>query len=251
MVEGSAPAENNSAITAGVVSLAGSRQSPNLLSILMRLKLGSALAAGVSLAVGSLALQSGDAQAATCLLSNLAGCNITIGDYQFSDFSFTGFSANPNDFFELLSPTVQSSKVSLQFSPQRQTPSDVVAGSFTYKIALLEGRTFSQGQSQIDAALLGSGTTTLSSPPFSATFTGTSTGSSPLVAFTPGLTAQTFTQSFNFDIGESGGSLSNVTGVFTSTARGTSGVPGPLPILGAAAAFRLSRRMRNRIKATV
>jgi hypothetical protein len=72
-------------------------------------------------------------------------------------------------------------------------------------------------------------------------------GAGTTVSFTPSLTSQTFTQSFSAT--PSGNLVANSLGTIYSITPGpASEVPGPLPILGAGAAFGFSRRLRHRIK---
>jgi MYXO-CTERM domain-containing protein len=65
----------------------------------------------------------------------------------------------------------------------------------------------------------------------------------PSSFFTPPVTSATFTTTLNV----TSGFVSQVTSGISQRDPGTR-VPGPLPLLGAGAAFGFSRRIRNRIK---
>lgn len=190
----------------------------------------------------ALILGFGNAEAAPCNLADLAGnpaaCNQTIGDQVFSDFSFSSFSANSSTF------NLVSGSVSLDVSPDATAS---VAGSFTYKVTLLNGRKFLLAQSNISGSTLGGGSysTSLSSSGLPLPATSTSGAGLP-VSFNSGLTSQVFTQTFNFSYNNSPDTLQNLGASFTTTAA----VPGPVPVLGASLAFGFSRKLRKRIKST-
>ncbi|MCT0206721.1 hypothetical protein [Synechococcus sp. CS-1332] len=65
--------------------------------------------------------------------------------------------------------------------------------------------------------------------------------------FGPGVTTAIFTQSFVLAGLPTGASVVNSLGL-TLTQQGPASVPGPLPILGAGAAFGFSRKLRRRVK---
>jgi hypothetical protein len=191
-------------------------------------------------------LAGGSAQAATgsCLLSNLTSCNMTLDNVQYSGFSFTGFTADTDDVFNLEGYSNGAGAVSFGPSPNRAANT---AGSFSYTATLLSGLTFYEAQSNLTGSTLGGGsrTTTLTSPGLTGPVTTMST--SAFVPFNSGLTTQTFTQSFSFTFNSSPDNLSAVGGSFTATTQG-SAVPGPVPFIGAAAAFGFSRKLRSRIR---
>ena len=202
-------------------------------------------------ALSGIVLQAGESKAATCLLNNLASCDQTIGDLVFSNFSFAGFAAGGNTFTITNPAPGTSGSVSLNFAPSDLTAS--TTGSFGYNISLLSGRTFAVAESNITGATLGGGSysTSLSSSGLIApanSANGNSPGSTS--SFNSGLTSQVFTQSFVFTAVNGGGqidTLSNLGAAIGTTSQGTK-VPGPLPVLGAGAAFGFSRKLRNRIK---
>ncbi|MCX5949529.1 MAG: hypothetical protein NTY67_15605 [Cyanobacteria bacterium] len=204
------------------------------------------------LALSGIVLQAGESKAATCPLANLASCNQQIGDLIFSNFNFGGFAAGANTF-TLTNPFPGTSgTVSLNFGPSDLTAS--TTGSFGYTVSLVNGRTFAVAESNITGSTLGGGS-------FSTSFTSSgmtapanaSNGFSPSFSssFGSGLTSQAFTQTFIFTPVNSGNqidTLSNLGAAIGTTPQGTTSVPGPLPVLGAGAAFGFSRKLRNRIK---
>ena len=201
--------------------------------------------------IGTLSLYAGhsDAASASCFLSNLAGCNVTVANVQYSNFLFTGFMANTNDAFNLDGFSSGSGGAALSFSPNRNNAS--VSGSFSYTATLLGGKTFTSAQANITGAVLGGGnfTTTLSSSGLP-TSPMSNNGAGASQNFNTGLTSQTFSQSFAFNYVGDGDNLTNVGGVWVATSPSTTAVPGPLPLLGTGAAFAFSRKLRQRIKAS-
>jgi hypothetical protein len=202
-------------------------------------------------------LAAGSAQAATgsCTLTNLAACNITLDNVQYSNFSFTGFTPAPGDgdVFNLSGFSNGAGSVSLSFSPDRIadiTPNPPTpAASFSYTATLLSGLTFNQAQANLTGSTLGGGSfsTTLSAAqlPTSPTSIG---GPGALQNFNPGFTSQTFTQTFRYDFAASPDTLSQVGGSFNANPPAPATVPGPVPLLGATAAFAFSRKLRSRIR---
>jgi hypothetical protein len=128
------------------------------------------------------------------------------------------------------------------------TPNRAVStgGSFTYTATLLSGLSFNKAQANMTGSTLGGGSrvTTLNSSGLTAPIT--TDGLSGDVAFNPGLTTQTFTQTFEFNFNAAPDNLSAVGGSFNATQAST--VPGPVPFIGAAAAFGFSRKLRARIR---
>ena len=194
------------------------------------------------------ALWAGSADAATlvCLLSSLTGnstaCNITLGNVQFSNFTYSGFTASAGDRFVLNGETDASGQVILDFVNDL---SSSASGTFSYTATLLGPpiRAFDLGQTTLLASLLGGGTasTTYSSSGLSPLTTG---GTSVGGTFQRNLTTQTFTQTFSFNPALAANRLREVEGSWNTYEP----VPGPLPLLGAATAFGLSRKLRRRIR---
>jgi hypothetical protein len=212
---------------------------------LQALKLGTLAAVSVG------GLLAGQAQAANpCSLAALVGppanataCDFTGSDFKVTNVSVTGFtpSAFDNLVYTLSGNDLQA-QLNFLFARTAAT-----SGTLSYTIELLNSRTFSTAQSNITGNNGNFSTSTastgLASP---ATSTG---GAGSTVSFNSGLTTQTFTQTFSAT--PSGSLAFNSLGTIYSTASsggGDAGVPGPLPILGAGAAFGFSRRLRNRIK---
>lgn len=199
----------------------------------------------LTVVAGGVILDAGDSAARTCFLSNPSSCDQIIGDLSFSNFTFSGFTAEPSDFFDVSSNDGISATVTLNFVPL-QTVS--TTGTFGYTVDLLNGRTFANAQAFITGSTLGgaSYSTAFSSSGLSVSATARN-GDSPGTdrAFTPLLTSQAFTQNFAFNRSASG-NLSTVGASFDTN--DTNPVPGPLPILGAVAAFGFSRKLRKRIK---
>ena len=207
------------------------------------------------LAPGILSAGSSHALTSFCSLSNLASCNQSFDGVTFSNFSFSGFNASVGDQFRLETDHPANSrngKVVLDFNPDRIRPdSDAITnGLFTYTITLAPNangvRAFDTMQavydaSQISAGSAGSTSITSSGLPSPAT---ANNGSGVAVVLTQGLTSQTFTQAFTFNPQNQLDELLEVRGRWTTYAA----TPGPLPLLGAATAFGLSRKIRSRIR---
>jgi hypothetical protein len=194
------------------------------------------------------------AHSGSCLLSNLPACNITENNIQFSNFSFTGFTANADDRFTFTANSNgnRGGTVALQFDPVRDSS---VAGSFSYTATLLPSplynytfqditpgaqATFFEPGSTLSSSVASSGligTATLSKA-------GTGSTSTTPASFQPQLTSQIFTQSFNLVSVNS----DNLASIGASWRARANPVPGPLPLLGAATAFGLSRKLRSRIR---
>ena len=193
---------------------------------------------------GGVILDAGDSAAAQCLLSNLNSCNQTTGDLTFSDFNFSGFTADSLDYFDVSSDGI-SGTVTLNFVPLQRA--SISTGTFGYTVSL-SGRNFNSAEAFLTGSTLGgaSYSTTFKSSGLSVSATARN-GASPgtVRAFDSLLTSQMFTQDFVFRTSASG-NLSTVGASFDTT-QATS-VPGPLPILGAGAAFGFSRKLRKRIK---
>jgi hypothetical protein len=204
------------------------------------------------------AFLSGPAHALSCSLSNLASCNQSQNGVQFSNFTFSGFTADAGDTFEFTGSLTGNSRVSVNFNPARKT---IPTGSFGYTATLIPTPLFrytfntaavSTDSQFIDptpptpASIL---TTSLASSglPLAPTLTLTGTSSTTTnqnASFNPSLSTLTFTQ--NFSINALGADETfQITGTFRAKANP---VPGPLPLLGAATAFGLSRKLRSRIR---
>jgi hypothetical protein len=214
---------------------------------LQALKLGTLAAISVG------GLLAGQAHAANpCFLSALTGsstaCDSVDGDFEVTLVSVSGFTPSATD---LLGYTLSGNdlQAQLNFVPGRTTP--ITNATLVYTITLKNSRTFDTAQANITGnnGTFSTSTTANTGLPSAATSTG---GAGSTVSFTPGLSTLTFTQTFASVA--NGNLVLNSLGTIYSTAPGLTppgggaGVPGPLPILGAGAAFGFSRRLRNRIK---
>ncbi|MCP9901395.1 hypothetical protein KBZ12_06520 [Cyanobium sp. Cruz CV13-4-11] len=200
---------------------------------------------------------SGSAHAATCFFSNLSACNVTENGVQFSGFTFTGFTPGLSDSLQIAGFSNRGGEVNLLFNPSRANQISLNA-SINYTVTLIPTPLFNY---TFDEAFTGGGvnsfsgtnaaTVTLSAPGLTSPATFTRTGSfasATTGSFQPQLTSQTFTQSFTFNPTTLSASLNAVVGSWTASANPVPGVPGPLPLLGAATAFGLSRKLRSRIR---
>ena len=181
----------------------------------------------------------------------LNSCSGTDNNVNFSNFSFSGYIPGPSDTIRLFGNPDSSGSVSLRFNPPRNT---LTVGSFTYTATLIPVaqapmRAFNDAEAVI-ASSLSPGrtvTTTLNSSGLSpaASYSQTGTASATLVTglFLQVLTSQTFTQTFNLNPAPAD-EVYNVSHQWTARVV----VPGPLPLLGAATAFGLSRKLRSRIR---
>jgi hypothetical protein len=194
---------------------------------------------------------SSPAHALLCFANNLSGCDLTDGRVQYSNFSFSpGFIPSATDAFSLLGFADGSGSLAFNLVAPRNS----VNASFTYTVTLLPDPlftyTFDQAQVDANSNILGGGTvsTDLTATGLSATTytrtgnnTSTSTGT-----FSPNLTSRTFTQ--NFSIVPAGNAAARLNTVSNQWSTKSLPVPGPLPLLGAATAFGLSRKLRSRIR---
>ncbi len=103
---------------------------------------------------------------------------------------------------------------------------------------------FDKAQANLTGATLDGSSmeTTLASSglPTSATSTN---GFGSNVSFTPGLTSQTFTQTFSFTYVGGADNFTQVGGVWNAKP-----VPGPLSVVGAGMAMGFARKLRQRVK---
>jgi len=201
--------------------------------------------------------------AAKAFTGNLAGLAasgpFSVGDKTYSDFSFTGFAGTD---------TVNVSEVG-GVDPQHTLNLATSTGSWdigtytlTYKVKVKAPSTnvFSAFRNQVGSALFGTNTGTYQTAfsglvPVTATAPGSVTssinlGPSPIATFSPLtdlVTEATFTNTLI--VTEGGATVLDNTLVQAGFSSDT-GVPGPLPLLGAGAAFGFSRRIRSRIKAS-
>ena len=210
-------------------------------------KLGAALLLATGTFTISLATP---ARAATCangFLSTLAPIpfTCTTGGFSFTLNSYSGFSPNDNFF---LGSFLSAGVPNFSFSASPATSWGTgTARVLNYTLTAPSGRLLSDYTSSLSGSAFGSnsGNFNLVGSAGNAQSTyvnGTGTSASKVYG-TP-LSSDTFTATLNTTIG-------SMTGFNTSYGADAvvPPVPGPLPILGATAAFGLSRKLRQRIKA--
>ena len=214
-------------------------------------------AAFAGLLLSGTLINAGDVKAVPCLLNSLGTCPAyNDGTFKVDSFTITptsgwnGPSLFFNDFLNVTNSGGPNPVLSIDVSlnPGRSLP---VGATLMYNVMKLGGNPFVQASSNGtvgNVPPIGSGTATITSG-----ILGLNGGS--LVSmngimdsdlFTTPLTSTKVTSVF----GTTGpGTISSFKVEFTSgTPISTTIVPGPLPILGAGAAFGFSRRLRRRIK---
>ena len=198
----------------------------------------------------------------TCAANSLASCSITLDDrVVFSNFNFTAtsnYTPSANDIFTLTDDGLAGGTVNLTFnSGAGLLPpfSSQQGGTFTYTVTLLPNgpgstNTFDAAEVDYQGQLgIGSLSTVLSASGLNPSPYRTSSANPPGPipgTFSPNLTSRTFTQDFSVTRAASGTTrLNSVTSSWTAK---KIVVPGPIPLLGAATAFGLSRKLRSRIR---
>jgi MYXO-CTERM domain-containing protein len=210
-------------------------------------------AAILLVATGALGVMAPIAQAGTVtwgLSTPFTGGN-TEGNGTFTGVSVGGGTGE----FTFLSPSPNTYTANLNFNPGYNnettqqfkytlvTTNNYIftqAGLTSQMQALFEGGSFSK---QVCSTGFGTGTCQT----YTTTNTASSTESSTLVGFGTQIWVTD-----NYQSTLASGQITGITNTFTTTAPTpppASGVPGPLPLLGAGAAFGFSRRIRSRIKA--
>jgi hypothetical protein len=212
-----------------------------------------ALKLGTLAAISAGGLLAGQAQAANpCFLSALAGdvdaCNSASGDFEVTAVTFDGFTPAPTD---ILGYTLSGNDLQAQLNFLIGKTAPITNATLRYTLTLKNGRTFDTAQANITGNNGLFSTSTTSPAPGLLSAATSSGGAGSTVGFTPGLTTLTFTQTFSSTA--NGALVLNSLGTIYSTTPGQGDVevPGPLPLLGAGAAFGFSRRLRNRIKVAV
>jgi len=183
-------------------------------------------------------INAGESKAAlfNCFLNNLSACGGQLGDKNFTGFSLTnlvGYSPTAND---TLTITEEDGIWSVEAS---FTPSITAKSGFlNYNIDVV-GTNFTFKEAEVNVG----GSTATTRPIVVSTITGipaftTTTGTAQARTFTTKPASIAVSQQFI--------AANRTMSSFTTTY--TQNVPGPLPLLGAAAAFGFSRRLRSRIK---
>lgn len=225
------------------------------------------LQAGESKARGGPAPGPGEALSTlTCSVpSIIAGtCNggdITVGDKTLTEFNFAELAFEDTDTMTF---TRIGSGLGYQFQynfvPILESE---FSGAFSYRVSitpagLAAGNTFDKVQANITGNIqtaAGTFITTVSTNPainpltIQASSSNIAPGVNPSADafFAPGVTSAIFRQTFALAGLPTGASVVNSLGL-TLTQKGPDAVPGPLPILGAGAAFGFSRKLRRRVQ---
>jgi hypothetical protein len=182
-------------------------------------------------------INAGEAKAnLSCTLSNLSSCNGVVGDKVFSGFNLSdlvGYSPSASDTINIFeSDGVWT--VDTRFGSALTNKS----GKLNYNIAIV-GTNFTFNETEVNVG----GSTAITRPIVVSTiadipvFT-TNTGAAQSRSFTSKPASIAVSQQFT----AANRNLNSFTTTYTQN------VPGPLPLLGAAAAFGFSRRLRSRIK---
>jgi hypothetical protein len=216
------------------------------MSIATQLKKSSQIGlVALSLAgAAGMALSSGQAQAIS--LNDLAGKTITAGDKILSDISLTGFAPTADQTIDF-SVVNDAWVVSTNFAPDQMLTSNLSGANLSYKITITDPtKIFSLIQIQGDDTTITGGSSDQKV---------TSTGVTGTLDSIDGVNVgpQSFSSNVNAinvsSIFSTTGnaSFNNISQKFTQKDVPTSGVPGPLPLLGLGSAFGFSRRLRSRI----
>jgi hypothetical protein len=185
-------------------------------------------------------INAGESKAAgfECFLSSLSTCGGLVGDKNFTNFSLTGYTAGANSkiFVDEFDGVWT---VTTDFQPDTTGP---VNGNLKYNVAIV-GTPYTFKQTEVSL----SGFATGGNPLITSKITGIDNGNAFLadVNTTPVKTYANNTKSITVDQQFTASSPRRLASFTTSF---TQEVPGPLPLLGAAAAFGFSRRLRSRIK---
>ena len=227
--------------------------------------------AGVLAAAAALSVHAGESKAIpppapgdniTCLVSAVLNnsCNggnqLIIGDKILSNLSFNGYTPGDQDTIQFSQITPAFYQLQYTFSPQVQS---TATGSIGYTITITPagiaaGNQLLAAQANITGGNLlgGDFTTTISSDKLPDPLTANSlVNPSGAGLFFANTLSATFKQTFAATAGPGQGpSTINSFGIqFAQNNPSTdTSVPGPLPILGAGAAFGMSRKLRSRIK---
>jgi len=183
-------------------------------------------------------INAGESKAALfeCFLNNLSACGGQLGDKDFTGFSLTnlvGYSPSASDTL-----TITESEGIWTVETRFGTSLTNRSGTLNYNIAIV-GTNFTFNETEVNVG----GSTSITRPTVVSTMTGipaftTNTSMAQTRTFTTKPASIAVSQQFT--------AANRALNSFTTTY--TQNVPGPLPLLGAAAAFGFSRRLRSRIK---
>lgn len=170
-------------------------------------------------------------------------CILGAGDKLITSLgSFTGYSPTGSEILQFAQVAGSPDNYTLQLIfPAGGTN---VNGSFQYTISITDPlNTFESAGANLTGST-GISSTTISTPGLSANATSNG-GFGGFVPFSSGISPAVFTQSW-----VTTGAVANL-GITINQLTPGEQVPGPLPLLGAGAAFGISRRLRKRIKQVV
>jgi hypothetical protein len=225
------------------------------MNIQKRLKLNAA----ILLAAGTVGVASANpAQAALCsTITNISGgptglgagnsCN-TAGGWIFTLNSFSGFGAT--DALSFTGGGIITAP--LTYGILQQAGSWTSANNpytFNYSVTAPTPRLLSSYSSSLTSSVSGveggdAGTWDVNGTPGAAMAVfSTPTSTNGFKSYSTNLSSDTFSATLNVSTGQ----IQSVTSTI-NTREPSSAVPGPLPLLGAGAAFGFSRRLRNRVK---
>jgi len=185
-------------------------------------------------------INAGESKAAMfeCFLSSLSTCGGLLGDKNFTNFSLTGYTPGASSKISV-EESLGTWLVTTTFDPRTQ---GTVAGTLKYDVNIVgTGFTFKETEVSV------SGFATTGNPLISSKITGINGGNAFLADSnnTPAEQYANNTKSITVDQQFTASGTRRLASFTTSF---TQNVPGPLPLLGAAAAFGFSRRLRSRIK---
>jgi hypothetical protein len=183
-------------------------------------------------------INAGESKAALfeCFLNNLSACGGQLGDKNFTGFSLSNLVGYTPSATDTLTITESDGVWTVEtiFMPSLLAKS----GKLNYNVAIV-GTNFTFNETEVNVG----GSTQTTRPTVVSTMTGipaftTTTGTAQTRTFTTKPSSIAVSQQFT--------AANRTLNSFTTTY--TQNVPGPLPLLGAAAAFGFSRRLRSRIK---
>ena len=210
---------------------------------------GLLMAASPSWAASSLSCSIQNILAGTCASGSEGGAGtFSFGDKRFSTTAGAGF-LDSDDV--IITDTGLNNIYAIQFNlnTARTTPGALDYGISVLNPNLSNGFVLGQAQANITGGGFGNtSTSTITSSSFAApgSTTVTNNSTATVVGFNSGVTSATFNQSYT----PQGGATPIVSslGITIDQNAPGEGAPGPLPILGAGAAFGFSRKLRRRVK---
>lgn len=185
-------------------------------------------------AASSAVLFAGDAHATiTCTFGTLAACSGTEGALTFSGFAATGTSFQSNDTIRISYDNIMGEYVIFNdYTPGANLSG---TGNLSFNISAASGYTFLSAAANMDS----SGSNTIAYTISNMTNPLVTTGGSVTDNFTAGQSTTSVAAAFSAQSIRSSSLTLRTTPQFYE-------VPGPLPILGAGAAFGYSRKLRRR-----